>query len=239
MLETNEVLLSCLLSAIKLLPLWTKFDVSDLIPAPVPTTCSQLALVLDLLLSCLSAKLEKNNPSEKQMAVSLAVLLICMLKGRVVGCTFTAGNLTSGVSLAYCCAESPKPMRQHWLGSAGDLVLTLHCLLLFLHHSGKHLGGNSSDLLVQHQLQGLLWWWLNDKPRAELVLNGVCVCVWTHCFSPYPKPGIHSYFKAFCELLTGRNTKPFQSPLSPNQDLTRRWTGSNHRGQMLTVTNVC
>ena len=57
---------------------------------------------------------------------------------------------------------------------------------------------------------------VNDKPRAELVLNGVCVRM--HYFSPYLKPGLNSYFKAFCELKTGRDVKLFQSRLNPNQD---------------------
>lgn len=57
---------------------------------------------------------------------------------------------------------------------------------------------------------------VNDKPRAELILKGVGVQV--HCFSPYPKPGLNSYFKAFCELKTGRDVKLSQSQLNPNQN---------------------
>ena len=88
------------------------------------------------------------------MAVSLAVLFSCVLRGRLVGCMSMAGNSTSDVSLlGYCCAESLKPVKQCWLRSAGDLVLALCCLPYFF----SILRSILEPSLVWHQLQGFLW----------------------------------------------------------------------------------
>lgn len=99
-----------------------------LISAASPPRASPVAwLTLEL-----SWRREK-NPRGKQVAVSPAGLYDCVLKRRLVGHLFLAGNPTRDVMLLMgSCAESLKPVRQHWLRSGGDLVLIFHYLSISL-----------------------------------------------------------------------------------------------------------
>lgn len=108
-------------------------------------------------------------------------------------------------------------------------------ICLFLHHSDKHLWVISSDLFAWYQLQRLPQSWLK-RTKTELnwswTERGKCTA-----FLLTPSQD-EQLFKAFCELLTGRDMELFQSQLNPNQDLARRCTGSNPRGQILSYKHL-
>lgn len=106
-------------------------------------------------------------------------------------------------------------------------------ICLFLCYSDKHLGVISLDLFVWYHLQGLPQSWLK---RIKTGLNwswkerGKCTAFLLTLSQD------EQLFKAFCELLTGRDM--FQSQLNPNQGLARRCTGSNPRGQILSYKHL-